>query len=114
MQDVIITELETNLSFKASIDNPPEVKQSYTTVYVDEKELKRPTISQANGLIKVKVSVINNNISNFINRWYTTKKRINLMLETNEHMYLMKGCSIKQFKAIDENFVIFYNTFKEA
>ena len=40
MQDVIIMELDTNLSFKASIDNPPEVKHSFTTVYVDEKEVK--------------------------------------------------------------------------
>lgn len=39
MQDVIIMELETNLSFKAKIDNPPEVKQNFATVYVDENRL---------------------------------------------------------------------------
>lgn len=56
MQDVIIMELDTNLSFKASIDNPPEVKHSFTTVYVDEKEVKRPTVSQVNGLLEVKLA----------------------------------------------------------
>ena len=49
MQDVIIMELETNLSFNASKDNPPEVKHSFTTVNVDEKLVKRPTVCQVNG-----------------------------------------------------------------
>ena len=47
MQDVIITELDSNLSFKAKIDNPPEVKQNYATVYIDEREVKRPNVTQS-------------------------------------------------------------------
>lgn len=114
MQDVIIMELETNLAFKASIDNPPEVKQSFATVYVDEKEVKRPTVAQVNGLIEIQVSNPNSTISNFLQKWKRTRKRINLMIETNDHMYLMKGCSIKRFETPDKAFTVFYNTFKEA
>lgn len=114
MQDVIITELETNLSFKASIDNPPEVKQSFSTFYVDEKEVKRPTVAQVNGLIEVLIYNPQSVISNFLQKWKKTRKRINLMIETNDHMYLMKGCSIKNFETPEKAFTIFYNTFKEA
>lgn len=114
MQDVIIMELDTNLSFKASIDNPAEVKHSFTTVYVDEKEVKRPTVSQVNGLLEVKLANPNETISNFVQKWNKTRKRINLMVETDEHMYLIKGCSIKRFETPKKAFTIFYNTFKEA
>ncbi len=114
MQDVIIMELDTNLSFKAKIDNPPEVKQNFTTVYVDEKQVKRPTVAQVNGLIEIKVSSPDDKISNFITKWHASRKRINLMVETDEHMYFMKGCSVKKFDTPKKVFTVFYNTFKEA
>lgn len=114
MQDVIIMELESNLSFKAKIDNPPEIKQNYATVYVDEKEVRRPTVAQVNGLIDVKLSNPGEKILNFINSWHSSRKRINLMLETDTHMYLVKGCSVKKFDINKKVFTIFYNTFKEA
>ena len=114
MKEVIVTELDTNLSFKASIDNTPEVKQSFSSVYVDEKEVRRPTVAQVNGVLTVNITELNDTISNFVTKWYKMRKRINLMLETDEHIYLIKGCSIKHFEAPDKTFTIFYNTFKEA
>lgn len=114
MQNAIFTELENNLSFRADIDNPPEVRQSFTTVYVDEREVKRPTVDLVNGEINVKLSNVDDKISNFIKKWFSSRKRINLMIETSEHMYLLKGCSIKKFETPDKVFTIFYNAFKEA
>lgn len=114
MQDVIIMELETNLSFKAKIDNPPEVKQNFTTVYVDEKQVKRPTVAQVNGLIEIKLANPDDKISNFVKKWHASRKRINLMVETDDHMYLVKGCSVKKFDTPKKAFTVFYNTFKEA
>lgn len=114
MQEVTITELDSNLSFKAKIDNPPEIKQNFTTVYVDEKEVKRPTVAQSNGLMNVQLSVSDDKILIFIKKWYSTKKRIDLMLENDAHMYLIKGCSVKKLDTSKNIFIIFYNTFKEA
>ena len=34
MQDAIVMELDTNLSFKAKIDTTPAAKQSFATVYL--------------------------------------------------------------------------------
>ncbi len=114
MQNVIITELVNNLSFRAEIDSPPEIKQSFTTVYVEEKQVKRPTVALANGEISVKLNEPNDKISNFLKKWHASKKRINLMIETNEHMYLLKDCSVKKFENAEKEFLIYYNTFKEA
>ena len=114
MQDVIITELDSNLSFKAKIDNPPEVKQNYATVYIDEREVKRPNVTQSNGLIEVKVSAPDDNISNFLIYWRNSKKRIDLMVETDDSMYFIKGCSLKEFESPKKAFSIFYNSFKQA
>lgn len=114
MQNVVITELESNLSFKAEIDNAPEVKQSYTTVYVEDKEVRRPTVAQVNGVIDVKLTNPDAKVSNFITKWYASRIRINLMIETDEHMYLVKGCSVKKFETPEKVFTLFYNTFKEA
>lgn len=114
MKDVIITELDSNLSFNAEIDNPPEVKQNFSTVYVEEKEVRRPTVSQVNGIIKVKLSNPDNLVCDFIKKWHKIKKRIDLMVETDNHLYLMKGCSIKEFESPKKAFTVFYNTFKEA
>ena len=36
------------------------------------------------------------------------------MIETNEHMYLLKDCSVKKFENAEKEFLIYYNTFKEA
>ncbi len=114
MQDVTITELDSNLSFAAKIDNPPETKQNYTTVYIDEKEVKRPTITQSTGLIEVKVTSPNTDTVNFLTYWKNSKKRIDLMVETDENMYFLKGCSLKNFESPKKSFTVFYNTFKQA
>lgn len=114
MQKVIITELESNLSFKAGINNPPEVRQNFSTFYVEEKEVRYPTVAQTNGTILISLENPDVKISNFITKWNSSRRRINLMIETDEHMYLVKGCSIKRFEDIEKPFTVFYNTFKEA
>ena len=114
MQDVTITELDSNLSFKAKIDNPPENKQNFTTVYIDEKEFKRPNVTQSHGLIEVKVSSPDSSVSNFLTNWNTSRKRIDLMIETDDIMYFLKGCSVKKFDTPKKTFSVFYNTFKQA
>ena len=107
-------ELDTNLSFKAKIDATPSARQSFATVYVDEKEVKRPTVTQSNGLIDFKLVEANDNINKFVEKWNRTRKRINLMVESDNRMYFLKGCSVKKFKNAEETFTIFYNTYKEA
>lgn len=114
MQEVTITELESNMSFEAKIDNPPEVKHNFTTVYIDEKMVKRPDIAQTNGLIEITLVDPDDNISRFVTNWAKTRKRIDLMAQNNEHMYFMKGCSIKRFNSPQKAFIVFYNNFKEA
>lgn len=114
MQDVTITELDSNLSFKAKIDNPPETKQNFTTVYIDEKEVKRPTVTQSSGLIEIKADNPDDEVSNFLNFWKNSKKRIDLMVETDENMYFIKGCSLKKFEDPKKVFSVFYNSFKQA
>lgn len=114
MRDVIITELDSNLSFNAEIDNPPEVKQNFSTLYVDDKEVKSFTFAESNGEIVIKLKDSNAKISEYITNWHSSKKRINLMIETNQHMYLVKGCYIKRFEDPEKAFSIFYNTFKES
>lgn len=114
MQDTIITELETNLSFEAKIDSTPEVKQNFSTVYVDEKEVRRPTVAEVNGLLEIKLSNPDSHVSDFIKKWNASRKRIDLMVETESRMYLMKGCSVKKFDTPKKAFTVFYNTFKEA
>ena len=39
MQHAVITELETSLAFDAEIDNPPSVKENFTTVFIDGNEV---------------------------------------------------------------------------
>ena len=114
MQDAIVMELDSNLSFKAQIDTTPATKQSFATVYVDEKEVKRPTITQSNGLIDFKLVVADSKITAFIEKWNKTRKRINLMVESNDRMYFLKGCSVKKFESSQKAFTVFYNTYKEA
>lgn len=114
MQEVTITELNSNLSFKAKIDNPPETKQNFTTVYIDEREVKRPAATQSNGLIEVKVSSPDDDTSNFLVYWKNSKKRIDLMVETDDSMYFIKGCSLKNFESPKKTFSVFYNSFKQA
>ena len=102
------------MSFKAKIDTTPSAKQSFATVYVDEKEVKRPTVTQSNGLIDFKLVEANDNINKFVEKWNRTRKRINLMVESDNRMYFLKGCSVKKFKNAEETFTVFYNTYKEA
>lgn len=114
MQDVTITELDSNLSFDAKIDNPPEITHNFSRVYIDEKEVKRLNVSQSTGLIDVKLSNPNDVTADFVKKWYDKRKRIDLMIETDNHIYLMKGCSVKKFDTPKKVFTFFYNTFKEA
>ena len=115
MKDAIITELDSNLSFNVEIDNPPEVKQNFSTLYVDDKEVKSSTFAESNGEIVIKLKDAIDQISNYITNWNSSKKRIDLMIETNQHMYLVKGCYIKRFEGLEKAaFTVFYNTFKES
>ncbi len=114
MQDVTITELDSNLSFRAKIDNPPANTQNFSTVYIDEKEVRRPNVTQSNGLIEIKVADADNVISDFLIKWNSSRKRIDLMIETDDVMYFLKGCSVKRFESPKKAFLVFYNTFKQA
>ena len=53
-------------------------------------------------------------ITAFIEKWNKTRKRINLMVESNDRMYFLKGCSVKKFESSKKAFTVFYNTYKEA
>ncbi len=114
MQEATITELDSNLSFEVKIDNPPEIKQNFATVYIDDKEVKRPNVIQSIGLIEVKAVSPSSEVNDFLLKWKDSKKRIDLMLETGETMYFMKGCSIKKFESPKKAFSVFYNSFKQA
>ncbi len=114
MQNVIITELETNLSFESKIDKTPEVTQNYSTVYVDEKEIKYSDVRQLNGFIKVELIEPRNSVCKFLEKWNASKKRINTMLETGDCLYLLKNCYIREFDADKNEFILFYNTYKKS
>ncbi|MFQ8626867.1 MAG: hypothetical protein ACLSA2_10685 [Candidatus Gastranaerophilaceae bacterium] len=112
MQDAIVMELDNELSFKAKLIQL--LLQSFATVYVDEKEVKRPTVTQSNGLIDFKLVDANDSINKFVEKWNRTRKRINLMVESGDRMYFLKGCSVKKFIDAKKPFTVFYNTYKEA
>ena len=109
-----VTELGTNMSFDAQIDTTPSQTQNFAIVYVDDKEVKRPTSTSSSGLIKFKINKVSPDIDKFLNRWFKTRKRIELMVEAEGSMYFMKGCSMKEFTSSKKQFTVFYNTFKEA
>lgn len=114
MINAFITELDTNMSFNAKIDRTPSETQNYAIVYVDDNEVRRPTSTSMSGLINMRIVNNSSDIDAFLNKWFKTRKRIELMIEANEHMYFVKGCSIKSFTDVNKEFTIFYNTFKEA
>lgn len=114
MFNASVMELETNLNFNVQIDKLPSEKQNYTIVYIDDKEVKRPTVTETYGTINFKIEQVTPKVDSFLVRWFKTKKRIDLMLETENCMFFLKGCSLKMFKASEETFTVFYNSFREA
>lgn len=114
MINASIMELETNLSFDAEIDATPAEKLNFATFYVDEKEYRRPTSVNTHGVIEFNIQKPASYVEAFLNKWYKTRKRIDIMLEADGHMYLMKGCYIRSFTSAKEAFTVFYNTFKES
>lgn len=114
MLDVTITELDSNLSFKAKMGNPPSDIKTYSTVYIDEQEIKRPVVDRASNLVDIKIPSPDNEVSDFVMKWKNSGKRIDLMIETNERMYFLKGCSLKNFESPKKQFSVFYNSYREA
>ena len=114
MQKVIVTELETNLNFQAEIDILPGATQNYSSVYIDEQEVKGAGVRQMSGTIEIKPNNPSDKVTNFLGRWNVSKKRIDLMLETGDSVYLLKHCSIRKFDTSEKVFHIFYNSYKQA
>lgn len=114
MQKVTITELETNRDFLAEIDTLPDTTENYSSVYVNEQEVKRIGVRQMSGTIKIKPNNPSDRVTNFLNRWTVSKKRIDLMLETGDCVYLLKHCSVREFDASNKIFHIFYNSYKQS
>lgn len=114
MINVTLTELTTNISFEAKSDRLPGTTTSYNVMYVDEKEVKTPAITQSNGSMKVKLTNPDSTVENFLARWQQTKKRISVMFEAPQKVYLLKGCYIKDYTNPDKAFSLVYNTYKES
>lgn len=116
MLDAILTELNSNLSFSVKVDKYPSLKKNYTTVYIDDKEVRLPNATELSGLLEVQydLSSYSANVVKFLAGWNKSKKRIDLMIQTDKNMYFLKGCYIKKHNAEIKSFTIFYNTFKEA
>ena len=113
--NVTFTELETNLSFDAKIDTLPGVTKNYSTVFVNEQEVKRSGISQLTGTIKVTfTSEPDKATKNFLENWHTAKKRIEIMLETGTEVYLLKYCSLRKLDFSNKICYIFYNSYRKA
>lgn len=113
--NVTFTELETNLSFDAEINTLPGVTKNYSTVFVNEQEVKRSGTSQLTGTIEATfTSEPNNTTKNFLENWYTSKKRIEIMLETGTEVYLLKYCFLKKLDFSNKICDIFYNSYRKA
>ncbi len=114
MQKVTITELETNMDFQAEIDTLPDTTENYSSVYVNDQEIKRIGVRQMSGTIKIKPNNPNDEITSFLGKWNVSKRRINLMLETGDCVYLLKQCYVRKFDTSKKVFYIFYNSYKKA
>lgn len=114
MQKVTITELDTNMDFQAEIDALPDTTQSYSSVYIDNLEIKRSSISQANGIIKIKPNNPDDEVTSFLGKWNVSKNRVNLIIETGDSVYLLKQCSVRKFDTSKKVFYVFYNSYKQA
>ena len=114
MQHAVITELETSLAFDAEIDNPPSVKENFTTVFIDGNEVKRPHAAQHNGLINIVPQNPSSKIKSFIQNWASSRKKIRIMLDNGSTMYLLEGCYIRKMATENFSITIYYNSFKEA
>ncbi len=114
MIDGSITELDTNMSFDVKVKSTPSKTQNYAIVYVDDKEVKRPTSTSVSGIVEFELDELPQSVEEFLAHWYRSRKRIDIMLEADEHMYFMKGCSIKTFDEVKKVFTVFYNSFRES
>lgn len=114
MQKVTVTELDTSLDFQAEIDALPDVTENYSSVYIDDQEVKRFGARQIGGTIKIKPVSPSDEVTSFLGRWNVSKKRINLMIETGDFVYLLKYCYVRKFDASKKMFYIFYNSYRQA
>lgn len=114
MYNVSVMELETNLTFNAQLDQLPQEKQNFSVVYIDNKEVKRPAATEKYGTLNFSAPEFTPKFENFFNKWFKTKKRIDLMLETQDCMFFLKGCSIKSYDSDNKSFILFYNSFQES
>lgn len=114
MQNAVITELRTGLSFDVQIDKAPSVKQNFTIVFIDGKEVKRPDAEEINGLIRIKPLKHDNKVENFIKNWADSRRKIRLMLDTGAIMFLLSGCYVKKMDTENNSITIYYNSFTEA
>ena len=106
MQKVTVTELETNMDFQAEIDMLPDATQNYSSVYIDDQEVKRSGVRQMSGTIKIKPNNPSDEVTSFLGKWNVSKKRIDLMLETGDSVYLLKHCSVRKFDTSKKVFYI--------
>ena len=90
MQHAVITELETSLAFDAEIDNPPSVKENFTTVFIDGNEVKRPDAAQHNGLINIVPQNPSSKIKSFIQTGQAQERRSELCLITVQQCTCLK------------------------
>lgn len=114
MQNAVITELRTGLSFDVQIDKAPSVKQNFTIVFIDGKEVKRPDAAEINGLIRIIPLKHDNKVENFIKNWADSRQKIRLMLDTGAIMFLLNGCYVKKMDTENNSITIYYNSFSEA
>lgn len=114
MYNAILMELDTNISFDCDLENLPIVKQNFSIVFNAGKKIKRPTSIEKYGQIKIIFKKINKIEKDFINSWLISKKKINLMIETSESIYMLKRSYIKECVDESKTFSIFYNDFEES
>ncbi len=114
MLNAVITELRTGLSFEVQIDKAPSVKQNFTTVFIDGKEVKRHDAAEVNGLITFILLKKENKVESFIKNWAESRRKIRLMLDIGATMFLMNGCYVKKMAIEKNSITIYYNSFIEA
>lgn len=114
MYNANFMELETNISFDCEIDDVPRIKQNFTTVFMGKKKVKRPTSVERYGKFQVTLQKIGTKEINFLKKWAASKKRIDLMVETAENIYIIKRSYVKEFLGEDSPLVVYYNDFRES
>lgn len=114
MQNAVITELDTGLSFDVEIDNTPSIKQDYIIVFIDGKKVKRPSTKQIGGVIEITLKKKNSETRKFVKNWNLSRKKIRIMLDCGNSMFLLNGCYIKKMVTDSEPITIYYNSYSEA